>query len=187
MTTEETDVQFPRLAAVLRYWNRKRGTRQMPARRDIDPVEIPSLLPVVLLAEIDGAEARMRLMGEEAAHAFRRDVRGCSVRDFEFGAFTASWIEAFELVIASSAPAVAAGTCALDAHPCRVETVLAPLADDAGALSHVFGGLVVRPVARDEPAPVKTLETYVLPLVRRGAEAAEERHARVFRTRGRKG
>jgi hypothetical protein len=187
MNSDDIDVQFPRLAALLRYWNQKRRSRPMPARRDIDPVEIPSLLPIVVLARVKGTETRMRVMGEDALDIYGRDVRDRDVRDFDFGAFTKSWVGAFDLVIASEAPAVAAGQFAVDGHSCRAETVLMPLSDEAGALSHVFGGLVIRPIARDEPAPIPPTASYVLPLARRNDDSVESRMTRLFNVRGRIG
>ena len=48
----------PVLGVVLAYWDQKRGTRLMPCKRDIDPIEIPRrLLPNLQLIDvIDGGE-----------------------------------------------------------------------------------------------------------------------------------
>jgi hypothetical protein len=64
----------PILGNALAYWRAKRGSRPMPARRDIDPVEIPKLLPHVQLIEImpDG-RSRYRLVGTVLVNAFGRD------------------------------------------------------------------------------------------------------------------
>ena len=35
------------------YWERKRGTRRMPSRADIDPAEIKRILPNITLAKIE--------------------------------------------------------------------------------------------------------------------------------------
>ena len=55
-----------RLEAALLYWRRKAIGRAMPSRADIDPVEIPKLLPDVMLVERhqDG-RYRYRLIGTE--------------------------------------------------------------------------------------------------------------------------
>ncbi|NBB82903.1 MAG: PAS domain-containing protein [Alphaproteobacteria bacterium] len=42
----------PKLQGLLDYWQRRRGDRAMPARRDIDPTDIPTLLANVLVTEI---------------------------------------------------------------------------------------------------------------------------------------
>jgi hypothetical protein len=54
------------LSALFRYWDKKRDGRAMPARRDIDPIEMgPKLLPHLMLCELAerGARIRFRLVG----------------------------------------------------------------------------------------------------------------------------
>ena len=46
--------QEKELKDILAYWGSKRAERAMPARRDIDPLEIPKLLPRLLM--VDTAE-----------------------------------------------------------------------------------------------------------------------------------
>jgi hypothetical protein len=64
----------PILGPALAYWQAKRAGRTMPARRDIDPVEIPKLLPHVELVQImpDG-RSRFRVVGTALVNAFGRD------------------------------------------------------------------------------------------------------------------
>jgi hypothetical protein len=51
----------------LSYWERIRGSRAMPRRCDIDPVEIPRLLPFVMLVDVleNPRDFRFRLVGTE--------------------------------------------------------------------------------------------------------------------------
>jgi len=55
------------------YWRGKRAARRMPSRRDIDPVDIPRLLPNILISEIvagpAGVRYRYRLAGTTVARA----------------------------------------------------------------------------------------------------------------------
>ncbi|HEY3917438.1 MAG TPA: PAS domain-containing protein [Stellaceae bacterium] len=54
------------LGALFRYWDRQRNERAMPARRDIDPIEMgPKLLPHLMLCELAdrGHRIRFRLVG----------------------------------------------------------------------------------------------------------------------------
>ena len=51
-----------RLEEAYRYWQRKAATRAMPCRADIDPTEIPKLLPDVMLVDVlPGGRYRYRL------------------------------------------------------------------------------------------------------------------------------
>lgn len=69
----------PILGPVLAYWARKRGSRLMPCKRDIDPVEIPSrLLPHLQIIEVidAGARFRYRLVGGASVQAHGQDYTG---------------------------------------------------------------------------------------------------------------
>ena len=68
----------PILLALFQYWDHKRGERLMAARRDIDPTEIPRLLPHIRLTEIlDGCTRfRYRLVGTAVVEAYGADFTG---------------------------------------------------------------------------------------------------------------
>ncbi|MHA1154139.1 MAG: PAS domain-containing protein [Alphaproteobacteria bacterium] len=72
-----------RLTALKRYWDDRRGSRGMPARADLDPVDVPELLPFILLVETaETLEAfRYRLIGTEACRGFDRDRTGARFSD----------------------------------------------------------------------------------------------------------
>ncbi len=66
------------LRELWRYWLARRGTRPMPPRRDIDPVDIPTLLPHLQLVERlppDG-RYRYRLAGSAIVEAYGRELTG---------------------------------------------------------------------------------------------------------------
>ena len=63
-----SDTQLPDayLRKALAYWQSKRGERNMPRRADIDPVEMPDLLPYVRLVDVVApGRYRYRLVGTE--------------------------------------------------------------------------------------------------------------------------
>ncbi len=66
----------PVLAQVLEYWLRRRGERALPRRRDIDPLDLPKLLPHLQLVETAGGRFRYRLVGTRIVRAFGRDHTG---------------------------------------------------------------------------------------------------------------
>ena len=78
-----------------RYWDDKRGDRRAPARADIDPLDMPGLLPNIWMMDVTGAPGsddvpaapgemteadkpgfRMRLMGTGLVEAFGCDLTG---------------------------------------------------------------------------------------------------------------
>lgn len=68
METPASPITDPRLAEALAYWRRKCAGRAMPGRADIDPIEIPKLLPHVMLVDVLGpGRYRYRLIGTENA------------------------------------------------------------------------------------------------------------------------
>lgn len=60
----------PRLQDGLDYWFRKSAGKPMPTRADIDPVEIPKLLPHVMLVDVlPAGRYRYRLIGTDNTEA----------------------------------------------------------------------------------------------------------------------
>ena len=54
------------LQALYEYWNTVRGDRPMPRRADIDPIEIPKLLPYIIMYNaVPGGGYTVRLVGEQ--------------------------------------------------------------------------------------------------------------------------
>jgi hypothetical protein len=69
----------PILGPILAYWIGRRGSRTMPCKRDIDPIEIPpKVLPHLQIIEVldDGARFRYRLIGTALADAYGTDFSG---------------------------------------------------------------------------------------------------------------
>lgn len=59
------------------YWRQKAAGRQMPRRADIDPTEIPKLLPNIVLVDVlPGGRYRYRLIGTAIAEAQGVNVTG---------------------------------------------------------------------------------------------------------------
>jgi len=67
-----------RMLALYQYWGSKRAGRPMPARADIDPTEIPTLLPFILLIDVidGGADFRYRLVGTDIVRWVGNDLTG---------------------------------------------------------------------------------------------------------------
>lgn len=68
----------PRLKEAFAYWQSKCAGRIMPARRDLDPVEVPKLLPYMMLYDVlpSPLDFRYRLIGTEARSILARDYTG---------------------------------------------------------------------------------------------------------------
>ncbi len=70
-------VTEPRLQEALEYWRRKAAGKAMARRADIDPVDIPKLLPDVMLVDVlPSGRYRYRLIGTENADAHGMNATG---------------------------------------------------------------------------------------------------------------
>ena len=73
-----------RLKRLARYWFDKRGARLVTRRDDIDPLEMPWILPFVWLYdyESDTGRFRCRLAGEEVRVMYRMNIVGRYLDEF---------------------------------------------------------------------------------------------------------
>jgi hypothetical protein len=170
-------IRSTRLRALLRYWAEKSAGLGIPFRRQIEPTEIPSILSIVLLADLTPAGGRMRLLGSEATSAYGRETRDCLVSDIQLGEFTVSWQDAFSRVVQSARPAYATGTYRRGTELCRVETVLTPLTEDGSSISQIFGGLLIRPVVRDGTIGHEKTGVFAVAIDRQTPGASDSSHA----------
>ena len=133
-----------RLRALKRYWDGKRGRRAMPARADLDPVEIPELLPYILLVDTAEtlAEFRYRLIGTEACKGFDRDRTGACFADLPR-------IEAFDEVYGGywrsfqeRTPQYYHGPLASAGDRIQFSRLTLPLSHDGNHVDMILGGIV---------------------------------------------
>ncbi len=80
METKVSPISDPRLQGGLDYWRRIAAGRAMPRRADLDPVDIPRLLPHVMLVEVLGpGRYRYRLIGTANAQEHGMNATGRSL------------------------------------------------------------------------------------------------------------
>jgi len=80
------DACQPNIAAIFRYWNDKRGQRRMPARRDLDPVDLKPYLPSIMLVDVyQPLRLTYRLVGTREAEARGYDPTGKAVESHFVG------------------------------------------------------------------------------------------------------
>ena len=74
------------IGAARAYWERQRGGRRFPTRRDIDPLDLgPTLLPYLSLVAIaqDPFGVQYRLVGTEVARFYGAEMRGKWVHEID--------------------------------------------------------------------------------------------------------
>lgn len=128
------------------YWLARRGARLMPARADIDPVDIPALLPHILMYNVDApGQYTVRLVGE-AVQAFvgkntTGQPAGTCMPDFS----AKMMIQILDAVVAERAPKFRAGKAHWrpDKQHRTYEACFLPLSPDGNAINIILGACVV--------------------------------------------
>lgn len=183
LRTPENDLAFARglieadhvLSRLLRYWTSKAAAGRLPARGDIDPTEIPEILPHLMI--IDPAEEggfRCRLCGTAVAESYGRELRGKTF-DEAFTIEGAARAAAHcRLVFALRRPVVVHNTYAnARGNPLVANRLLLPLADDGVSVTKVLVGFRSHSPAQFRApfgGPLFLNQDFIVPLV--AAEAA---------------
>jgi hypothetical protein len=94
-----------RLHEVYEYWQRKRGFRSMPARRDIEPTELKTLLPLLMIIDVEpGPRFRYRLFGTAVVEAFGMDPTNRYIDEVMVGAYKDFLLGLYNDLIVSKKP-----------------------------------------------------------------------------------
>jgi hypothetical protein len=143
---------MPRLAPIAHhldlyaYWDAKRGSRAVPARIDLNPVEIPYLLPFLLIVERAGDQFRNRLIGSAVAQELGQDPTGKLVGASLADPRSAAEARAiFERVFTMARPVFATGEFVFKSGTPHAMSLLAlPLSDDGKEVNMTVASLVGR-------------------------------------------
>lgn len=135
----------PRLLAVARHWQVARGERAMPAWKDIDPVALGRLLPLVWAWRWDAARGAFfgRLAGQEVEDALGGSIRGRPM-DAVFGPEVAALVTGRYRAV-MQVPAALRSAGKVFRHmggEGTGERIVLPLAPDASSDGGVLGATV---------------------------------------------
>lgn len=89
-----------------RYWVEKANGFDLPRRSDIDPVEIPHLIPNLSLIDADGGLSQMRykVVGTRVSDIYGDEVGGKRVFDLDLGANASYWADVYGMVLRDRCP-----------------------------------------------------------------------------------
>jgi hypothetical protein len=131
------------------YWQRKRGPRRIPSRGDIDPTEIPRLLPNLLISEYvsegDTGRWRYRLAGTAVAAAFGRNPTGHYIDELTKGDYRA-FIERIHRDVRDEQRALYCASEYTGTRDLRMSAkrLLLPLTTDGAQVDQIISLLVFR-------------------------------------------
>jgi len=96
----------PPLQEIYNYWHSLLGGRRMPARKDVDPVQIPRYLSDLMLIDVqnDPRRFRYRLIGTRIVSASAEDRTGQFFDDVYFFKHYPETFEHYNLVVDNAAP-----------------------------------------------------------------------------------
>jgi hypothetical protein len=148
-------VQIPTgLRPLWDYWRAKRGKREMPERRDIEPAEIPALLPHISLFEVVGDRFQFRIAGRFIVEAYGVEPRGMYLDEVlskdRADAALKGYRTAKDLrraVLARSEMTTPRGW----SFP--LTRLLLPLGSDS-SVTHMLAGVIIESSAQATPAPL---------------------------------
>ena len=118
------------------YWQSKAQGDHLPARADSDPLDIPALLPQVILLDVrrDPWDFRFRLIGTNVVHHLASDLTGAWMSEIEHMS-PPSRIYNSCVEVASSGKPLRSDTPYVGPHRnyVRAEDIILPLASDGAS------------------------------------------------------
>jgi hypothetical protein len=122
------------------YWDRKRGQRAMPARGDLDPVDLKPLLPLMILIDVvpDARRYVYRLVGTREVEMRGQDPTGKAVSEAEYAETPGETSLVLDHVVATRQPALFRGVY----HPFSTRTqsedvIYLPLSADGATVNMI--------------------------------------------------
>jgi hypothetical protein len=129
-----------------RYWLAERRFRSMPARSDINPADIPALLPYLIIVDKIDDRLRYRLVGTAAVQEIGRDPTGSIVGSNASTPESAAAARAIhERVFTTAHPVFATGEFKVTSGAIiNMSLLTLPLSDDGRDVNMAVSALVVR-------------------------------------------
>ncbi len=163
------------LERLLGYWDEKRGQRSMPGRHDIEPRDIPDLLPHVYLVDVsyDPLSFRFRLAGTEIVGLFGEEVTGKTTDELQTLELRTLLRAHYEDAIRRRAPVFETATFEGSRRYLVYKRLLLPLSSD-GEVIDMLLGCTVRLGTHELQGPARKRPggATVVPLARYRSRAA---------------
>ena len=134
----------PRIKALYDYWNALRRGRAMPSRADIDPIEIPALLPYIIMYDVGASGGyTVRLVGEEVVRFVGQNLAGHPAGSTMPPRSAEMMVKILDAVTSERAPKFRAGKThwQLDKTYGDFEACFLPLSADGETVNIVLGAI----------------------------------------------
>lgn len=123
------------------YWDAQRGTRAMPARSDVDPVDLKALLSDLILIDVvpDARRYIYRLVGTHEVEMRGRDPTGKSILDAYYGESAEDTTVYLDRVVQTRQPVFYRGTYQpLRTRTQREDVLFLPLSTDGETVNMIM-------------------------------------------------
>ena len=125
-------------------WDGKRAGRAMASRSDIDPLDIPRILPNLLLFDVQAESRRFkaRLVGTAIVDLYGADYTGRYLDEIELGGGREQILKDYETCLELRRPAISNGLFwNLRDAQLRIERLILPLSDDQEEANMLLAGI----------------------------------------------
>ncbi|RDD62637.1 PAS domain-containing protein [Ferruginivarius sediminum] len=138
------------------YWQTKAPPGKLPARKDIDPLDIPGMLPRIalidVLREAEGVTFRYRLAGTEIVERAGRDPTGRRFDELYRGDYLVNAVNTYSHIVEAAAPHLSERTFPLveGKEFLRYDRLILPLAADGRTVDMLILLIAVIEHRRDD-------------------------------------
>jgi hypothetical protein len=136
------EIPHPGLRELYRYWCDRRASPDLPGRGDIDPLDIPALLPNLMLIDVADNPPAMtyRLVGTALVTRMGRDATGLPLQEGDLGWDGAKVLCDYLYVIGEARPCLRIQRSPDRAgRPGACQRLLLPLARDGRQVDMLLG------------------------------------------------
>jgi len=138
------DLVDPLLRRLFAYWDEKRAGREMPARADVDPIDLRFILGQLILVDVlpeKPPRFRIRLHGTELARRAGYELTGKMLDELPSTEFRTLARRSFATTAETRRPFHSIRDRILDGKLRRYETLMLPLSPDGDRVDMLLVGL----------------------------------------------
>jgi len=146
VTRPQLEIVDERLRRLYEYWKKERGKRPLPARNDIDPVELRYLLGHLILLDVlnEPRQFRVRLQGTELERWMGGDLTGKTLDHLASPQLATVADELLAQTVEMRAPCHRLGMQVIDDIPRRFEALVLPLAANGITVNMLLAAVLCR-------------------------------------------
>ncbi|MCC3304284.1 PAS domain-containing protein [Sneathiella sp. HT1-7] len=138
------DVKSEMLQKAYQLWESKREGRSIPSRSNFDPLEMPKILPHIILIDVEEPTSRLkvRLVGTRVVEMFGGDYTGMYLDEVDFGEARNKILEDYQTAASMKRPLFSDHMFRkLNKYTQNIERVILPLSDDDKRINILFAVL----------------------------------------------